>query len=75
MILFFLLFSLILSILGDPGAVSRDGTRIGTGVKFSSKTTVPILPMHDFLVPSRLTAPGSPRMNFEKNWHNLEKRA
>ena len=25
-------------ILGDPGAVSRDETRIGTGVKFSSKT-------------------------------------
>ena len=24
-------------ILGDPGAVSRDETRIGTGVKFSSK--------------------------------------
>ena len=24
-------------LLGDPGAVSRDATRIGTGVKFSSK--------------------------------------
>ena len=48
------LFSLysrpILSILGDPGAVSRDETRI------ENFTPVPIL------VSSRLTAPGSPRM-------------
>ena len=29
---------MIIGILGDPGAVSRDETRIGTGVKFSSKT-------------------------------------
>ena len=27
----------VLCILGDPGAFSRDETRIGTGVKFSSK--------------------------------------
>ena len=26
-----------LPILGDPGAVSQDGTTIGTGVKFSSR--------------------------------------
>ena len=30
-------FEAVHYILEDPGAVSRDGTRIGTGVKFSSK--------------------------------------
>ena len=40
------------NILGDPGAVSRDETRIGTGVKFSSKAR---------------RAPGSPRMSLQQS--------
>ena len=34
---------LVMDIAGDPGAVSRGGTRIGTGVKLSSKLFSPYL--------------------------------
>ena len=46
------------SILGDPGAVSRVGRKGGTYLK----TFVP-----SFL-PTRLTAPGSPRMGVERSF-------
>ena len=47
------------SILGDPGADSRDGTRLGLAKVPYKLSLVPIV------VPSPLSPPGSPRMERE----------